>query len=133
MIRPLEEGAGSWMGQVVETPASEGESEDLYCLVDVGQSGLAARQAVFVEVSTLSDGAPRKVVPYAAVLYDIHGGEWVYTSPEPLVYVRAPVVVEYIDGETAVLSDGPPADTEVVTAGASELYGAESGIGGGGH
>jgi len=88
---------------------------------------------VYVEVSTVSSGATPKIVPYEAVLYDLNGQAWVFTNPEPLVYVRAPVTIDYIEGDLAVLSEGPPAGTEVVTAGASELYGAETGIGGGGH
>jgi len=71
-----------------------------------------------------------RVVPYAAVIYGVHGETWVYTNPEPLVYVREPVTVHYIEGDLAVLSEGPPAGTVVVTAGGAELLGAESGVGG---
>ena len=70
-------------------------------------------------------GKPRKVVPYAAVLYDKDGHTWVYTSPESLTFVRAPITVDYIEGELAVLSVGPPAGIKVVTVGATELYGCE--------
>src|SRR6266581_2617264 len=70
-------------------------------------------------------GALRKVVPYSALIYDLHGDTWVYTNPEPLTFVRAYVSVDYIDGDLAVLSNGPPSGTEVVTIGAPELYGAE--------
>ena len=69
------------------------------------------------------------VVPYAAVLYDPNGDTWVYTASEPLAFVRAPIGVERIDGEQAVLSSGPPAGTEVVTVGASELLGVEYEVG----
>jgi len=71
-------------------------------------------------------GAQRRVVPYAAVLYDAQGDTWVYTSPEPLTFVRNPIVVDHIDGDTAVLSEGPPSGTAVVTVGATELFGSES-------
>ena len=74
-------------------------------------------------------GVTRKVVPYAAVLYDAHGDTWVYTSPEPLVFVRHHIVVDYISGDRAVLSGGPPSGTKVVTVGAVELFGAEFEIG----
>ena len=69
--------------------------------------------------------AVRKVVPYASVLYDNNSATWVYTSPEPLVFVRHHIAIEYIEGDRAVLSDGPTAGTAVVTAGASELFGTE--------
>jgi hypothetical protein len=70
-------------------------------------------------------GAQRTVVPYASILYDKEGHTWAYTSTEPLTFVRAPVSVDYIDGELAVLSAGPPAGTMVVTVGATELFGSE--------
>lgn len=71
----------------------------------------------------------RQVIPYAAVLYDLNGDTFTYTSPEPLVFVRHPISIDYIEGDLAVLSDGPPSGTAVVTVGAAELYGTESGIG----
>jgi hypothetical protein len=64
-------------------------------------------------------------VPYAAIIYDHGGDTWVYTTTEPEVFVRAAVVVDRIDGETAHLSEGPEPGTSVVTLGAAELYGAE--------
>lgn len=70
-------------------------------------------------------GKLRKVVPYSAVLYDLHGETWVYTSPSPLTYVRASIAVDSIDGDLAVLSEGPPSGTAVVTVGTPELYGTE--------
>lgn len=81
------------------------------------------------EVARSGDAAKRKVVPYASVLYDAHGGTWVYTNPEPLVFVRHSVSVDYIEGGLAILSDGPPPGTVVVTVGVAELYGTETGIG----
>jgi hypothetical protein len=74
-------------------------------------------------------GTVRKVVPYGAVLYDPAGRTWVYTSPDSLVFVRREIVVEYIEGDLAVLTDGPPVGTRVVTLGATELHGAEFEIG----
>jgi hypothetical protein len=77
---------------------------------------------------TRADG-PRKVVDYAAVIYDPDGQASVYVNTEPLVFVRHPVTVEYINGDLAVLSDGPPLDADVVTQGVAELFGIEFGIG----
>lgn len=125
--------APGWMGMVVAAPNPKEATEALYCLIDTPETGLDLDQRVYVEVSMSGSGEPQKIVPYAAVLYDLNGDAWVYTRVEPLVYVRALIVVDYIEDDLAVLSEGPPADTEVVTDGASELYGAESGIGGGGH
>jgi hypothetical protein len=84
---------------------------------------------VRVELTLAGSGQPRKLVPYNAVLYDTRGGTWVYTNPEPLVFVRQPIHVDYIEGEHAVLSEGPSPGTAVVTAGGAELLGTELGIG----
>ena len=78
---------------------------------------------------TAADANGVMTAPYAALFYDGKGKTWVYTNPEPLVYVRAPVVVESIKGPTLVLKEGPAAGTTVVVVGVAELYGAETGIG----
>jgi hypothetical protein len=74
-------------------------------------------------------GAQRKVIPYAAVLYDTRGDAWAYTSPEPLRFVRQQVKVDFIDGDLAVLADGPATGTALVTLGAVHLLGLEIGVG----
>jgi hypothetical protein len=74
-------------------------------------------------------GKARKVVPYAAVYYDLNGKTWVYTNPDLLTFVRASIDVDSIDGDVAVLSEGPPSGTQVVIVGAPELYGTEFGVG----
>jgi len=70
-------------------------------------------------------GAARLAVPYGAVMYDTKGETWTFTSPQPLVYVRHKIVVESVEGDRAILAEGPPAGTAVVTVGAAELMGAE--------
>lgn len=74
------------------------------------------------------NGSEHKVIPYAAVLYGLNGETWTYTNPEPLVYFREVVVVDHIDGDMAVLLEGPEVDMPVVTVGVSLLYGAEIGV-----
>ena len=71
------------------------------------------------------NGAQHEVIPYDAVLYDAHGEAWTYTSPAPLTFVRHHITVDSIDGDRAILSEGPPAGMAVVTVGAAQLYGAE--------
>jgi len=76
--------------------------------------------------ATATDPQTHKLtVAYLAILYDSAGKTWVYTNPEPLVYVRAPITVQRINGDVAQLTDGPPPGTTVVTTGAEELFGAE--------
>lgn len=74
-------------------------------------------------------GKLQKVVPYSALIYGLHGETWVYTNPESLTYVRDAISVNFIDGNLAVLSKGPPSGTAIVTVGAPELYGTEFGVG----
>lgn len=74
-------------------------------------------------------GQKRTVIPYAAVLYDAKGQAWTFTNPQPLTYVRERISVEQITKDKAVLSSGPATGTNVVTVGATELYGAELGVG----
>jgi hypothetical protein len=71
------------------------------------------------------DGKIQRTIPYSAVIYDADGGTWAYTTDEHLTFVRDEISVERIDGDTAYLSDGPAAGTEVVTVGAAELVGLE--------
>jgi hypothetical protein len=80
-------------------------------------------------VDDASGSAPRKVIPYAAVIYSPNGETWAYTSREPRVFVREAIEVERIEGDKAILTVGPDAGTEVVTVGGAELLGAESGLG----
>jgi hypothetical protein len=81
-------------------------------------------------VRTESEGAAeRAIVPYSAIVYETDGETWVYASTDDLSFVREHVRVQEIDGYRAVLSEGPPAGTEVVTVGVAELFGAEHGIG----
>jgi len=75
------------------------------------------------------DAASRKIVPYAAVVYDKDGSTWVYTNPEPLIFIRQAIVIVDIKGDDAVLKAGPDVGTLVATTGAPQLYGAEKGVG----
>jgi hypothetical protein len=86
----------------------------------------AARIGLETEQVEGSNG--RTTVPASSIWIDVDGQEWVYTSPEPLTYVREEVSVDRYRGETAMLSEGPPAGTEVVTLGVAELVGSEFGI-----
>lgn len=87
--------------------------------------GFAHWQRVRVELQHSGSGQKQKVVPYSAVVYDTNNGAWVYTNPASLTYVRQPIAVKEIVGDFAILSDGPPVGTSVVTVGAILLYGAE--------
>jgi hypothetical protein len=74
------------------------------------------------------NGVARKVVPYAAVIYDLHGETWLYTNPAPLTFVRESILIDYIEGDRAILVISPALGTQVVIVGVAELYGAETGV-----
>ena len=88
-----------------------------------------AAERLDIQTGKVAGSAGGLTAPYAALLYDVKGRTWVYTNPEPLVFVRAPVVVDSIKTGYAYLKEGPPNGTVVVVVGVAELYGAESGIG----
>jgi hypothetical protein len=112
----------------------DGEDNDLldaemYYVVDSSTTGLVPGQHVFVEVALSGNGAMQKAVPYAALIYDVDGETWVYVKePNALAFVRERVIVDYIKGDLAFLTNGPPAGMEVVTVGGAELFGAETGV-----
>jgi hypothetical protein len=87
------------------------------------------KTSVVREVERFGGDTARKVVDYTAIVYEPKGDTAVYMNPSPLVYVRKPVKVDYIDGDLAVLADGPPAGTAVVTVGTAQLLGMEFGVG----
>ena len=66
-----------------------------------------------------------KIMPYAALIYDAEGNAYAYTAPEPLTYVRKEIGIVRVDGDSVVLSEGPPVGAKVVTVGAAEVYGTE--------
>ena len=84
-----------------------------------------------LELEPLVRSGGHTVAPYAALMYDPGGATFVYTQPEPLTFERTEVQVERVEGERVLLSDGPPPGTKVVTTGAAEVYGTETGIAGG--
>jgi hypothetical protein len=63
--------------------------------------------------------------PYSSLLYKADGTTWVYTNPAKLVYVRAAVTVQRVEGASMHLTDGPAPGSLVVVTGAADLFGAE--------
>ena len=97
---------------------------------DLSRVTLTARAAerLGIETAMVTSSADRTAVPAAAVWIDANGEAWVYATSESLVFVREGVVVGRFDGDVAVLTDGPPIGTEVVTVGVAELIGSEFGV-----
>ena len=84
-----------------------------------------AAQRVGLQTAPIRQNGQETVVPYDAVIYTPDGSEYTYTAPKPLTYVRQEIEIKRVDGDSVVLSDGPPVGTEVVTVGVDEVYGTE--------
>ena len=84
-----------------------------------------AAKRVGLKTAPIRQNGQGKVMPYAALIYDAEGKTYAYTAPEPLTYVRQEINIDHFDGDSVVLSDGPPTGTEVVTIGVDEVYGTE--------
>lgn len=101
----------------------------LYYAVENPKHGLVPGQRVRVRLALSGKGKTRKVVPYSALIYDPNGETWVYTSSSPRTFVRQEVEVDYIEGDMAVLDEGPSPGTVIAVVGVAELYGAEFKVG----
>ena len=99
-------------------------SVDLFYAVDNRDGRLRPGEKVAVTIE-LNDTDETLVVPWAAVVHDVHGGEWVYEQVAPHAFARRRVQVRYVVGPDAALASGPPAGASVVVAGAAELFGVE--------
>jgi len=97
-------------------------------LTPLGARRIGIQTAPVTLLRVAPHGRRAAVIPYSAVLYDNYGHAYTYTRRMPLQYVRRPIVVNRITGNSALLSSGLPAGTRVVSVGAEELYGIELGV-----
>jgi hypothetical protein len=93
---------------------------------DLSKVILTEKAAERIGVETVS--ASGTSVPYAAVIYDTEGNTWIYTNPEPLTFIREPIVIDRIEGDTVFLAESLPGELNVVTMGVIEIYGTETGV-----
>ena len=115
---------------VAAPPSADPVASTVDLFYAVKNDGLALFPGQKVEVTlTCRDEEQSLVLPWAAVLYDVHGSGWVYEQVAPRTYARRRVEVKFIDGPNAVAAFGPSPGTVVVTDGAAELYGTEFGAG----
>ena len=118
------QGADTAPAQVasVDTPADGGPG--------VVTLAKAAEQRLGIETTAVAAGPAGLVIPYSAVVYEPDGSSWAYVETEPLTYQRAPITIAGIAGGQVTLSSGPPPGSAVVSQGAAELVGVETGIDG---
>ncbi len=73
-------------------------------------------------------GKATVIVPYSAIIYDPSGRTYAFTNTAPLTYVEVPVSIDHLSGNSAYLVKGPKPGSRVVSVGAEELFGVQSGI-----
>jgi hypothetical protein len=87
-----------------------------------------AVEALGITTADVADAAGTRELPSAALLYGPDGSPFVYVRSDEDTFDRRPVTVDHVDGDRAVLREGPDAGTPVVTQGAAELVGMEFGL-----
>lgn len=99
---------------------------DLFFEVENKDQSLRPGQRVGATLS-LTGAAETLVIPWAAVLHDINGNQWVYENTAPDKFVRRRVEVTRVAGSVATIASGPAVGAKIVTNGAAELFGTEFG------
>lgn len=115
------------------TADAASSSADLYYEVDNRELRLMPGQRIGVDIP-MASVTEAMVIPAAAILYDIYGGTWVYVQASKAddgstKFMRNRVLLEWVDGNQAIISQGPAIGSLVVTDGAAELFGTEFGAG----
>jgi hypothetical protein len=130
MIRPLADAtAAPSPARAVAAPPSANAvagTTDLFFAIDNRGQRWRVGQRVAVALPMRGTTAGL-VVPTAAIVRDINGGEWVYRNTGPNVFVRQRIAVASVSGGTALLANGLEGGAEIVTDGAAELFGTEFG------
>jgi len=108
----------------------KGEEISKLTLTEKAVERLDVQTSPVREGTAATEGQPATtIVPYSSIIYIADGKAFVYTSPEPRVFVRQLVEVDRIEGDNAVLTNGPGPGVLVASVGAVELLGTEFGVG----
>lgn len=119
-----------WQASPVQAPPTANPlaaTVDLYYSLANDKAHFKPGQRVGATLS-LTGNAEHLTVPWGAVVHDLQGDTWVYVEKSAGIYKRQRVQVNYIVDGVAVLAAGPQPGTSVVTEGAIELFGAETGF-----
>ena len=103
-------------------------SADLFFSLSNGDGSLRPGARVSVRLD-LTGSEQALLIPGSAVVYDLHGGTWVYEARPSHVFVRRRVDIADEVADKAIVARGIGPGTPVVTAGVAELYGTEFGAG----
>lgn len=116
---------------LVEAPPSAdalSATIDRFFVVDNADGAWRPGQRALVTL-TLDDSSDVLVVAGSAIVRDLHGGEWLYEALGEGRFARRRVSVRSVFGDQVVLASAPAEGTQVVTVGATELFGVEFGAG----
>jgi RND family efflux transporter MFP subunit len=123
------DGAASFPARYINGPQTAdpvNTSADIFYEVQNPKGKFRPGQKISITVP-LKSAQTSLVIPFSAVVYDIHGGTWVYENSSAGVFTRRRVEIENTENGMAILARGPTAGTKVVTEGAAELFGIEFG------
>jgi len=124
----VEGGAAKELPAVIE-PLDDGSGLARVTFVEKAVERVGIETSAVAAATDVREGSSGTLaVPYSSILYDAKGQAFVYTVAQPLSYLRAPITIDYVEGDEAILSAGPAAGTEIVSRGVAELYGAETGV-----
>jgi cobalt-zinc-cadmium efflux system membrane fusion protein len=103
-------------------------ASDLYYELpnEQGNFRIGQKVMVFLPQSTTEE---KYVIPFSSLIYDLHGGSWVYIKISAQTYSRHRVEVSHRQENNAILSRGVRTGDEVAVTGVAELYGIEFGGG----
>jgi hypothetical protein len=102
--------AGSHLAQITLTPEAE--------------------KRLGIEVtSPLKTSVGKAVIPTSSLIYDTSGKSWVFIRVDPHQYHREQIRIVRTQKNQIEIENKLPESTSIVTQGAAELYGTESGVG----
>lgn len=131
-VRDIDGTGPTLEGRRVEAPPTADPlavTSDLYYEIANPNLQLRPGQRLSATLPLRTAGRKGLSVPLSAILYDVHGGTWLYVNDAPHVYRRQRVELAETDGATAFLSRGVTPGLQVVVQGATELFGTEFGAG----
>lgn len=131
-IRDVDGAGTKWQGRRVNAPPTAdplAATADLYYEIDNPRTSLRPGQRLEASLPTRSAIDNALSIPKSAILYDVHGGAWVYVAEGDRKYRRQRVEVYRASGQSTLVSRGLVEKLRVVSAGAAELFGTEFGAG----
>jgi hypothetical protein len=113
--------------RLVTAPGGSG-SEIVLSAVGAQRIGLATAPARHAKATAAGRFAAQVIVPASAIIYDPSGRTYAFVALGRLTFTEIPVIVNRISGNSAYLRSGPRAGARVVSTGAEELFGVQTGV-----